>query len=234
MRQGRGAFTRVLHAHGWMQKGARHNNNSSVARQAKIGIRERVLEEIGEANASVFDAFAGEGELYRAVWRRARSYVGCDLEWYRDERLAFVTDNRRVMRAIDLRPFNIFDFDAWGSPWEQVAILCARRIISPGEKVGILITDGAGLTVKMGRIPYAFAAFARIDPKVPGVTNRKGQSEVMNRALNGVTNKLRARIVKRWDAAGKTAANLSYIGLVVEGLPAEIKKAAEPDEAAAA
>ncbi|HVH77139.1 MAG TPA: hypothetical protein VM755_19655 [Stellaceae bacterium] len=47
------------------------------------------------------------------------------------------------MRAIDLAPFNLFDFDAWGSPWEHVAILCARRPVQPGERIGLVLTDGS-------------------------------------------------------------------------------------------
>ena len=90
-------------------------NNNPAARAAKIEIRRQVLAAIGAGNAAVFDAFAGEGELYREVWAAAASYVGCDLEWYRDERLVYVADNRRVMRAIDLVAFNLFDFDSAGA-----------------------------------------------------------------------------------------------------------------------
>ena len=88
----------------------------------------------------MFDAFAGEGVLFRQVWHRAVSYVGCDLKWYRDERLMFVADNHRVMRAIDLSAFNVFDIDSWGSPWDQVLILAARRPLAAGERLGLVLT----------------------------------------------------------------------------------------------
>ena len=54
--------------------------------------------------------------MHIAVWNRASHYVGCDLEFYRDERTAFVANNIRVLRTIDLSEFNIFDLDAYGVP----------------------------------------------------------------------------------------------------------------------
>jgi len=106
------------------------------AKSAKVAIRQNVLEAVGR-DARVFDAFAGVGEMHREVWHQAAGYVGCDRVWYRDKRVAFVADNRRVMRSIDLTEFRVFDFDSFGSPWEQIVILAARRPIAPGERVGI-------------------------------------------------------------------------------------------------
>src|SRR5690242_9791645 len=104
--------------------------NTKSARSAKIEIRQRVLDAIGAETAAVFDAYGGAGELYRAVWSKAARYVGCDQNWFRDERTMFVADNRRVMRAIDLGQFNVFDLDAFGSPYEQLTILAARRAVA--------------------------------------------------------------------------------------------------------
>jgi hypothetical protein len=92
--------------------------NTRTAKGAKAEIRQHVLDAIGAGEASVFDAYGGAGELYRAVWHKAARYVGCDMTWFRDKRTMFVADNRRVMRAIDLGQFNVFDLDAFGSPYE--------------------------------------------------------------------------------------------------------------------
>lgn len=86
-------------------------DNSKPAEAAKIKIRESVLAAIGAEQASVFDAFAGEGAMFKAVWSMAAQYVGCDKDaWYPDDpRMAFAkADNRRVLRAVDLRNYNIF------------------------------------------------------------------------------------------------------------------------------
>src|SRR5262252_2796473 len=95
-------------------------NTAPIARAAKIEIRRNLLAAIKPAR--VFDAFAGAGELHDAVWCEAAEYVGCDEKWFRDHRLMYVADNRRVLRAVDLTAFNIFDLDAYGSPWEQALI----------------------------------------------------------------------------------------------------------------
>jgi hypothetical protein len=213
-------------------KSSRKTNNHAAARPAKAEIRQNVLDAVGADTAAVFDAFAGEGVLYREVWSKAGSYLGCDLTWYRDARLCYVADSRRVMRAIDLAPFNVFDFDAWGSPWEHVAILCARRPAAPGEQLGIVITEGSGLKLKMGGLPHALAYLAGLNPDLPGMS--RSIDLVIERAITETARRLRCRIVRRWQAKGRTGAAMLYVGLVLEGLPpAETKKAAEGEPAAA-
>lgn len=128
--------------------GAKKTNNHRKSRSDKIELRRRVLEVMPEAR--VLDAFAGSGSMYRNVWCAAASYVACDQRWYPDERLAYVVDNRILLRNIDLQPFNVFDLDAYGSPWEQVAIVCARRKVAPGELIAMVLTDGSRLNLKMG------------------------------------------------------------------------------------
>jgi hypothetical protein len=50
------------------------------------------------------------------VWRHTGGYVGCDLKPQSDARLMFCADNTRVLRAVDVAKFAIFDFDSYGSP----------------------------------------------------------------------------------------------------------------------
>lgn len=129
-------------------------DNASTAKAAKIEIRRLVMEAI-DGDVSVFDAFAGSGEFYRTVWKGADFYVGCDKRYFPDERRAYVADNRRVLRAINLAVFNVFDLDAYGAPWEQAAIIAARRRIEPGERVGMIFTEGNGLNYKNNVVPRA-------------------------------------------------------------------------------
>ena len=104
--------------------------------------------------------------MWREVWHEAAAYVGCDLKWYRDERLAYVADNRRVLRAIDLKPFNVFDFDAWGAPWEQVLILIARRPLRRRRAHRPGADRGLGLQPQtqrhIGRLAHAHRRQARL------------------------------------------------------------------------
>lgn len=195
-------------------RGKKKYNNHPSALSAKIDIRSRVLDMVGPRTA-VFDAFAGEGQLYRQVWCRADYYVGCDRNWYRDARLMYVADSRRVMRAIDLGQFNVFDLDAWGSPWEFALIICARRSVKPKETIGLVITDGSSLKMRMGGLPHALAQLAGVAPWIVGAQRAP---DLIDRAIAEVSRRLRCRLVKRWEAQGTSGARMRYIGLVLEGL----------------
>jgi hypothetical protein len=194
-------------------------DNSTVALSAKVAIRENVMAAIAQDCATpgpaVFDAFAGEGVLFRQVWHRAVSYVGCDLKWYRDERLMFVADNHRVMRAIDLSAFNVFDIDSWGSPWDQVLILAARRPLAAGERLGLVLTEGSSLKLRMGALPHSLVTLSSIRPRLDGAA--RGHDDIIDRALAGMCRRMQCRIVKRWQARTRTGSAMRYVGLVLEG-----------------
>src|SRR5882724_8409621 len=118
-------------------------DNTPKAFKAKVAIRRNVLAAIRPDCTVVFDAFAGTGKMFSEVWKDADRYTGCDLKPQRDSRLMFCADNRRVMRAINLAEFNIFDLDSYGSPWVQAVILADRRRVAPGEQIGLILTEGA-------------------------------------------------------------------------------------------
>lgn len=185
-------------------------------RASKVDLRKRVLEAVG-APARVFDAFAGEGEMFRAVWRDATSYVGCDRRAFWDDRSAFVADNRRVLRAIDLQRFNIFDLDAYGSPWDQAIIVAARRHIAPTERIGVVLTEVSGLALKMGNLTAAWRQMAGIKGPVAAGLFR-AQDDVLNAMVVNLARMMRCSVEKRWQATGKTGAAVRYVGLVLRGL----------------
>jgi hypothetical protein len=203
---------------GWADsvKTSKKTNNHSRSRSDKVALRRLVLEYM--PSARVLDAFAGSGSMYRKVWREADDYVACDQRWYPDDRLAYVCDNRILMRAVDLQPFNVFDLDAYGSPWEQVAILCARRVVAPGEMLGLVLTDGSRLNLKMGGVPLALRQMAGFITKVSGASVL--QEEVVDRAIAGTAKALNCELIRRWQATGKTGAGVLYNALILRGLPA--------------
>jgi hypothetical protein len=197
-------------------------NTHPAARQAKIALRERVLNAIGPDRSIVFDAFAGDGEMYRGIWHRAAQYVGCDRKWYRDERTAFVADNRRVMRAMsaaDLKRFTIFDFDPYGAPWWQVAILIQRRRLDPGEVLGLVLTEGSGISLKMGHISGGLQFLTGVREGVAG--GSMAHEELVDMALTQTARRMQARIIKRWQGRGKTGASMRYIAVLLEGIQPE-------------
>lgn len=201
-------------------------DSGRAALAAKIQIRNNVLQAIAEPK--VFDAFAGHGEMYNHVWCKAKSYTGCDLKWHRDQRLAYVADNRRVMRSIDLRAYNIFDLDAYGSPWDQLLILAASRPLQPQERIGIVITEGTALAMhhsapgakqgsrqNHGGLPKGLGQAAGLKLRIAGVW--KWREDVIERGLHNIVSQMRATIERRWEAKGRTESQVSYLGLVLCG-----------------
>lgn len=190
-------------------------HNSASAAHAKVSMRDALMEHIGAASCRVFDAYAGPGAMHDAVWCRAASYVGCDTEWFQDARRVFVADNQLVMRAIDLDAFNVFDLDAFGSPWECATILAARRRVSPGEVVGLCLTDGSGLKLKMSGVPHALARLAGVSGNVK-LANR-GHGPMFDRALAVVCERMGARLEKRWQARSTVRASMFYEAVAMRG-----------------
>lgn len=191
-------------------------DNNPAAERAKARIREMVLAAIGAENARVFDACAGEGRMYQAVWRNATDYVGCDKQFFpHDDRCCYVGDNCRVMRAIDLYRFNIFDVDHWGSPWQALYILAARRALTPGEQIGLVFTEGTGLKMNMGGAPRDLAKLAKIKHHMPGMG--AARDNLIERALRRICEMMHAQVQRRWQADGDKGSRVAYIGLVLVG-----------------
>jgi hypothetical protein len=188
--------------------------NHRGGKSAKITIRHNVLDAIGRT-AHVFDAYAGSGEMFREVWHHAAGYVGCDTEWCRDGRTLFVCDNRRVMRAIDLNRFSIFDFDAFGSAWHQMLILSARRAVQADERIGIVFTDGTLVKLKQGGLPNAMAVAAGMTGKISGL--QRWRDDIIQRAIYGVAKRIGCTVERQWQAEGTSKAKVLYVGLVLRG-----------------
>jgi len=193
-------------------------DNSERGKADKIAIRRAVLAQFSEAH--VFDGFAGSGILFRAVWAKATSYAGCDLRFFRDKRTAFVCDNRRLMRCLDLKTFNVFDFDSYGGPWEQCMILAERRPVAPGERVGLVLTEGSRMKMTFGSMPKLLANLAGMEYQTVGT--HRDVVAVVDRALAEFCRRWKVQIIKQWRAESHAlgSGRPLYIGLVLEGLRA--------------
>jgi len=191
-------------------------DNNPRAHAAKVAIRAMVLEAIGPDTASVFDAFAGAGEMHSAVWRHAKDYTGCDQKWQRDGRKMFCADNRRVMRSIKLTQFNVFDLDSYGSPWEQAIIIADRRPVKPGELIGVALTEGSALGFNVNAMATGVRIMARLNGRAV-VGQRRNQDAILERCISQFAKRMRCDVVHRWQADGKSGAAMRYIGLVLKG-----------------
>lgn len=153
---------------------------------AKVALRERAAAHVGGIEAArVFDAYAGSGMMWRRVWRGAAEYVGCDVrDIYDPQRALYIGDSTRVMRAIDLGAFNVFDLDAYGAPWKAGFVLASRRKLAKGERAAVLFTDGASINAHFGSIDKVFMRLAGDPPKdtVPKNWERVTQAAIQNLA----------------------------------------------------
>jgi len=193
--------------------GIKSDNHPKAAEQ-KIAQRKLLLANVPKP--SVFDAFAGAGKMYREVWHQASHYTGCDTKWYRDARTAFVAKNQRVLRCIDLAYFNIFDLDAYGSPWEQATIIAARRKLSFQELIGLALTDGSGLNLKMGTCQKALAELCHLpDNRIPGLNNV--HAVLTERAINELATLMGGRVVQKWEYVRPSVNMMRYTAVVIQG-----------------
>lgn len=194
-------------------------NNRRNAMPTKIAMRETLFAAMAERGpVHVFDAYAGTGELYKEVWHKADSYTGCDIAYEplpkRDDRLMFAADNVRVLRAIDLSPFNVFDLDSYGSPWEPALIIAMRRKLEAGEHIGIVATDGSGRTLKANQTPKGIRTLAGLAASFSGLG--RWHEEVITRCLNGMATRMGGRLIRRWEAKGRTGIAVRYVSVVFQ------------------
>lgn len=142
--------------------------------------------------------------MWRAVWNRAANYVGCDLKWWTPETefRRYVADNVRLMRAIDLQQFNIFDLDAYGSPWELGLILAARRKWASGEVGAVILTDGTDQKTRFGQLPKAMAELCGIG-HADAPTGCETGVALQALALTCLLDRMGVRKTHQWEARGK-------------------------------
>lgn len=216
MRQRAASYAVMSARHADEEKRHRTDNNLA-ALSAKIDIRKAVLANVQPAR--VLDCFCGRGEMYRAVWREAAIYAGCDARpWKQTDPPRFVADNLRLLRALDLAQYNIFDMDAWGSPWGQMEIVLHRRQWSVAERGAVVITAGAS---GMGPLSKSLMRFLGITTPPRSVA---AWLELHERALSVWLERSRVKPIKSWRATRPTNSggkaggdNMLYLGIVFEG-----------------
>jgi hypothetical protein len=126
----------------------------------KIKIRRRLISMLN-APPSVLDCFAGEGKLYAECYK-GMAYLGLDKKKITEGRNLLNIDNLKYLRSADLVRFNIFDLDAYGSPWHQFLIILKRRRIVPGERIVIFLTDGLQIQARLGDLPHGLKPYCGI------------------------------------------------------------------------
>ena len=201
-------------------RSTKKTHNRANAIDAKRILRRNVLERVDPAR--VFDVYCGpDGEMWSAVWHEAADYIGCDLEWKpTDPRRRFVGDALRVLRAVDLSGYNVFDIDAFGSPWEAALILLARRKWAKGERGAVVFTDGGNWRIRLGSsAPRAMTEL--IDIKYATGCGTEGVEALHRMAVSAFLDRAGVTVLGRWTASSSTSGvggfPMFYTSVVFEG-----------------
>ncbi len=118
--------------------------NHEAAKQQKTYLRRWLVSQLDSPR--VLDCFSGP-QAMRGTCYQDLPYVGIDKEKLGPDQ--YVGDTHRVLRAIDLKPFTLFDIDAYADPWSAWIRIVDRRKLEPGEVIGVAITC-ATLRLKFG------------------------------------------------------------------------------------
>lgn len=189
-------------------KGVKTNNAKTSAKRT---IREQVLNEIKKP--SVLEVFCGAGEMYNDVWHKADNYTGIDKVKQFDDRHTICGDARKALRVVDLEQYNIFDIDAYGSPYE-VLLDILPRVSRNFDRVGFVLTDGIAMDLKLGRISKGIRSLTGINghiAKRAHVIHDDLIAKVIDRVCRDLGCK--RHMVKM--ATGKTGSQMKYYGFVV-------------------
>lgn len=146
----------------------KHNSGGGLA--AKIALRERALVHVGGPElARVVDLFCGPvGAMHRSVWSRASSYLGVDVVYrWPDRRARIVAPWELALEHVPMGTFNVFDLDAFGSPWPALHALTRWRRVQPGERVAIITTDGGWRATRTHSAKSSDAALVALGVQPP-------------------------------------------------------------------
>lgn len=180
-------------------------------KSAKKKLREIALN--GIESPSVLEFFCGAGESFRAVWHNAKNYTGVDLKAFNDERHTICGDAISVAKTIDVDKYNIFDLDAYGSPYTVLDILSKR--IKNYNKIAFIVTDGICIDLRMGNVCEGVQVLT-------GIKNRRLARanvlhyEIIKKIVNVVAERMSGIASGFKIATGKTGAKVKYYVFFVE------------------
>ena len=123
--------------------------------------------------------------------------------------------NLRLMRAIDLKRFNVFDLDAHGSPWKQWLILLARRPMLPGERIAVILTEGTASKLISRTMDFGMAEAAAMSPIQYGASRRH---DIIDRAISRGAARWQAKVTHRWQVDRKEGSNKEARAIAAEVL----------------
>jgi predicted RNA-binding protein len=191
-------------------KGVKTNN-------AKIDAKINLRRDIDCSDKSVLEVFCGDGVMFSDVWKDAKHYEGIDIKKYdNDKRIVHIGDAATILKKIDLSTFDVFDIDAYGSPYECLFIILDKIGRAPIKKdIYFVITDGIQIDLRMGNIEKYFSLLSGIDlKKVNGI--HKIHNIIINSVIKNISTFTGMEAVNKRIAVGNTGSGMRYFSFFLK------------------
>ena len=189
-------------------KGVKTNNAKTNAKQI---LRESIFDNIRDAR--VLEVYCGSGEMYNAVWNKAQKYTGIDKVKYFDERHTICGDAEKAIRLVDVNDYNVFDVDAYGSPYEILDFI-VKKIDLNYKKIGFVVTDGVNMDLKLGRVCKGLRHFIGYDFHIAKRANVL-HDDFIKIVIDKIAEHLKGKIECLLIAQGVTGSSMRYYSFVV-------------------
>lgn len=194
-----------------------NSKKDNSAHSVKRKLRERLVDALGVESPAVLDVFAGSGQMWRSAYGSTPHYLGLDQKQYDDERHTIVCDNSRFLRlaGFNLSRFDIFDIDAYGSPYYCLAIICRRFRWGNKRRIGIVLTDGdMGAQAARRGVPPKMLAYLGMDRFQR--TNPDDRAQIIKRFIEQSCDEAGARPEHLEHAEMTKGARMKYIAYVMQ------------------
>jgi hypothetical protein len=184
-------------------KGKKTNN-------AKIDAKTELRKLIDCKDLSVLECFCGSGEMFEAVWKDACHYEGIDIKKQDDSRITHQGDCALMLKKLNLEKFNVFDIDAYGSPYECLHIIFEKiKKQEKNRKYHFFITDGIEIDLRMGKIENFFGLLAGLNAKKLNNAHLLHDCFIKKIIKNLCLN-MGAELINSAIAKGKTGSGMRY------------------------
>ena len=181
-------------------KGKKTNN-------AKINAKIELRKIIDCEELAVLECFCGKGEMFYAVWKSASHYEGIDIEEQNDERIVHKGDCALMLKKLNLEKFDVFDIDAYGSPYECLQIIFKK--IKKSKTYHFFITDGIDIDLRMGKIENFFGLLSGIKAKKLNNAHLL-HDYFINKIIKNLCADMGAELINSKMAKGNTGSGMRY------------------------
>lgn len=156
--------------------------------------------------------------MHKEAYGGTDNYLGLDTEQFRNDRATLVCDNRRYLRMADLDEFDLFDLDAYGSPFEQFAIICTRLQWTRAKTIGFVLTDGTGMNSRFNAMNRQFLNWIGAKTHLGGKVQMTHREDFIVAALIKGAEVARGtvqNIMVAYKDGGKSGSDMRYIGFTI-------------------